>query len=341
MKKNIKKLISALVLLLIAIVLVYSGVRNYRSSITFEKFEGSPEKLSIGVVSDTSSLVLIAQDQNFFEHNGVDIEIIKYQAGATALNDLFEGKIDMAVGSDYAGARTAFSRDDFRILTSVSKTSAYEIVARRDFGIISPSDIKGKKIGVTKGTAGEYWLGIFLTYNNLSTNDIEIVDMSPQAVSDAMIIGEIDAMLNLEPHTFNVKKALPEKTVSWHGQRGQGIYSLTYIKGELVQEKGQVLERFLRALVMAEDYFNKNKSDSYEFIADYFDYESDYLDKVIKTKYDFMISLEQALILTLEDEARWLIANGLTDKKDLPNFLNFFYFDALKKVNPEKVGIIN
>jgi len=57
------------------------------------------------------------------------------------------------------------------------------------------------------------------------------------------------------------------------------------------------------------------------------------------TQYNFSLSLDQPLILAMEDEARWAIGNGLTDEKTVPNFLNYIYTDALKAVKPEGVMI--
>jgi len=54
----------------------------------------------------------------------------------------------------------------------------------------------------------------------------------------------------------------------------------------------------------------------------------------------FSLSLDQALIVTMEDEARWMIANKLTSEKQVPDFLNYIYVDALKAVKPEAVNII-
>jgi NitT/TauT family transport system substrate-binding protein len=42
----------------------------------------------------------------------------------------------------------------------------------------------------------------------------------------------------------------------------------------------------------------------------------------------------------MEDEARWMIRNGLTSGNEIPDFLNFIYEDGLKAVMPERVTII-
>jgi NitT/TauT family transport system substrate-binding protein len=42
----------------------------------------------------------------------------------------------------------------------------------------------------------------------------------------------------------------------------------------------------------------------------------------------------------MEDEARWMISNNLTQEKQVPDFLNYIYEDGLKAVKPEAVKII-
>ena len=64
-----------------------------------------------------------------------------------------------------------------------------------------------------------------------------------------------------------------------------------------------------------------------------------YIDKVW-SQNQFSLSLDQSLILAMQDEARWLINNNLTNSFSVPNFLNNIYVDGLKSVKPESVNII-
>ena len=48
---------------------------------------------------------------------------------------------------------------------------------------------------------------------------------------------------------------------------------------------------------------------------------------------------DQALILAMEDEGRWMIKNNLTTEKTVVNFLDCIYEDGLKAVNPKGVNI--
>ena len=74
-------------------------------------------------------------------------------------------------------------------------------------------------------------------------------------------------------------------------------------------------------------------------IRDKFDYESSYID-YIWPKHDFRVVLPQALIVAMEDQARWRIDNKLTDATEVPNYLDYVYLDALEEIKPEAIGII-
>jgi NitT/TauT family transport system substrate-binding protein len=54
---------------------------------------------------------------------------------------------------------------------------------------------------------------------------------------------------------------------------------------------------------------------------------------------EYKLTLEQALLIAMEDEARWHIENQYTETKEVPNYLDQIYFDALESVNPDAVGI--
>jgi hypothetical protein len=55
---------------------------------------------------------------------------------------------------------------------------------------------------------------------------------------------------------------------------------------------------------------------------------------------NYELALDQNLLLTMEDEARWLIQNRLTDRTQVPNYLDYIYPEALREVNPKAVRMI-
>jgi NitT/TauT family transport system substrate-binding protein len=63
-----------------------------------------------------------------------------------------------------------------------------------------------------------------------------------------------------------------------------------------------------------------------------------YIDKVWPD-HQFTLSLDQSLILAMEDEGRWMISKNLTEKHTIPNYLEYVYSDGMKGVKPGSVGI--
>jgi NitT/TauT family transport system substrate-binding protein len=61
--------------------------------------------------------------------------------------------------------------------------------------------------------------------------------------------------------------------------------------------------------------------------------------EAVWSQYSFSLSLDQTLVVVLEDEARWIISNGLTDERSVPNFLNSIYADGLRTVKPDALRI--
>jgi NitT/TauT family transport system substrate-binding protein len=68
------------------------------------------------------------------------------------------------------------------------------------------------------------------------------------------------------------------------------------------------------------------------------------MDKVVLgavwDSHTFGVSLDQALLLALEDESQWAIKSGLTNAKKVPNYLDFIHLDGLQAVKPEAVRIV-
>ncbi len=51
--------------------------------------------------------------------------------------------------------------------------------------------------------------------------------------------------------------------------------------------------------------------------------------------------LDQSLIISMNDEATWMITNKLTSAIVVPNFLNYVYLEALSEVKPDSVTVIH
>jgi len=303
-----------------------------------EKYTGDVEKVTVAGAK-SGALVYIAKDQGFFEENGLDVTIKDHQAGKFALDTFLAGEADIATNAEFSFVSESFERDDLRILGVVSTSDITKVAARRDRGVTQPTDLKGKKIGVTRKSAGEFYLGTFLVFNNLTLGDVEMVDLKPTEIEEAISKGEIDAAITWEPHIYNIKTSLQDNAIVWPGQSGQDFYFVLTTREKWLKEHTSALERFMRALVQAEQYIKENNGQAAQIIADRYELSSKDM-KVFWPDHRFVVSFPQALIIAMEDEARWRIDNKLIDATKVPNYLDYIYLDALDEVKPEAITII-
>jgi len=305
-----------------------------------QKYTGPVEKITLAASGDEGALVLIAEEQGYFTNNGLDVTIKEYEAGKLAADALLAGEADICTSADFVLTSNSFDHEDLRVFGTVSIINSNELVARKDHGIETILDLKGKRIGVTRKSVGEFFLGTFLTFNDLLLEDVELVDLKPSEIVEAISSGNIDAGLTWQPNVYNIKKRLGQIAVSWPGQSGQDFFFILISKEDWLRKHPSAAERFLRALVQAEKYVKSNDAESRRFIEDHFQYESKYIES-IWPRYQFIVLLPQALLPVFEDQARWRLENNLNIAKEVPNYLDYIYLQALEEVKPEAVGIIH
>jgi len=323
----------------VALIVVGVGFWFMQRSPESQKYSGPAEKIIVANIEEYSTLLWIAESQGYFVENGLDITMKDYPSGKAAADALLAGEADISVSAEFVLVSHSFNKPNLRTLGIVDSVDNMELIARKDSGISEPSNLQGKKIGVTKKSVGEFFLGTFLTFNGLALGDVEVVNLSPKNMAGALSGGEVDAVLTWAPNTFNIKKQLGDNAISWSGQSGQRYNMILVTEDEFLQENKGAIERFVASLLKAEEFVQQNNEAAKNTIAGKYKYETSYINDAW-SKHDFSVTLPQKLLIIMEDQAKWRIENDLTDATEAPNYLNYIYTDALEAVKPGAMTII-
>lgn len=337
--KQVKRIV-IIAVIVAAIAGIFIGINYSFQQKTGVRNKGAIKKIVVaGYAGQTAALLWIAEAQGYFAKNGLDVTIKSYEAGKLAADALLAGKADLATAAEFVFTSNSFNNPDLRIIGSIGTANHHELIARKDRGIEKPSDLKGKRIGATLKSSGEYFLGRFLTLHHLSIKDITLVDLTPTEMVKAISTGDIDACLIWEPYVSSIKSEAGDKVKGFPAQGGQDLYFLVIGRDNYIREHPEIVECFLRALVQAEHFVKTNKGVSRDILAKRLNYTTSYLQSVWQ-KHDFNVALPQALIVAMEEEARWMMRNKLIKNTTVPNYLSYIYMNGLKSVKPEAVTII-
>ena len=329
--------ILGLIILLVGI-LVVSGCQKQP-----EKYTGPVEKVTLGVeTSILPAAVWVAESKGFFEEEGLDLTIKEFSSGKASLTAMLNGEgVDISAAAPTPIMFNSFDREDFFIFSTFAYAfEDIKVIANKDSGINNVGDLKGKKIGTLMGSTGQFFTEAFLVFNSISPSEVELVDLSPSDLPEALNNGQIDVQVIWEPHGTTARDLLGDKAIRLPSA---DVYKTTFnflTMKKFADQNPVVLERFLKAIIKATDFINNNNEESQEIIANRLNLKKE--DVALHwDEFTFELSLDQSFLINIESEARWAIKNKLTTTTEVPNYLDFIYLDALDEVKPEAIGIID
>lgn len=311
-------------------------------SVQEEEYTGDVEKITIAEAGQPiGGLLYVAYVKGFLKNEELDVTLQKYTSGKSALNDgVLKSNADLGTTAETPIAHACLVREKLLIIATIgTSTKNLAIVARKDKGISIPSDLKGKKIGVTKGTNGEFFLDTFLLFNKLTESDVKIVNLKPEETVNSLVNGDVDAFSAWNPHLLKAQEEL--------GKNGTVLYDNSIYtwnwnivgKKEFIKNNPETIRKVSRALAHAEKFISESPSESIRIVAEYLKIDKGLLEKQWGI-YKFGLRLDQSLLLELEDQARWAIEKNLTSTKEMPNFYDYFYLYALDEIKPDAITMI-
>ena len=285
--------------------------------------------------------VTVAYRNGYFQQEGVAAQIQPHKTGKSALEAALAGQADLATTADIPSMFAAMKNVPVSVVATFFKTEHdHGIVARRDRGIITLAGLKGKKIGVTLGTSGHFALDGFLSRQHLARADVVIVNLNPDQFAAALQGGEVDAIATWEPFLDTLLSALGTNGAVFYGE---DIYEIPYsLAGSraYVAANPDLMRRVLRALARGVQDCQTEPERARAVMSAFLQTDTSKW-QTQWPQFHFKLALDQGLILALEDESRWAVANGLAPPRDTPNFLDNMYLDAMANVAPKAITIIH
>ena len=288
-----------------------------------------------------SAAFYIAREKGYFKDEGIDVTVQPYISGHLGLDAVISGKAALATAGDTPIARAAVEGKPIAVIATLCEINrAVLVVARKDRGLSSPADLRGKKVGVVPGTTADFFLHMLLATSYIKPVDVRIIPLETGDVVDALVRGEVDAVSTWSPHTIEARKNLGDNAVIFDDP---SIYKMTWnitSTKDFVETHPDRIRKVLRAILRANAFIRARPGETRAITSKNIGTDSPLLDREWED-YLFTAALDRSLLLNLEDQARWMIRREGGSPRKAPNFMNFIYTDALKAVHPAAVDIFS
>lgn len=299
------------------------------------------EKHSVSIAvakTPLSTPFYVAKSINAFEDTCVSVEYVDVVGGQTAFEKMMNGETDFGTSSDSVIAFQSLANKAFVTHAMfVQSDNDVKLITRASDSINSVIDLKGKRIGVTKATASEYFLSILLAIEGLTIKDVELYHYAPNQLTNSLINNEVDAIVPWEPFAFKAKELLNDK-IKIHETKNLNTLTFNLISqhaDNLLTEKATCV---VEGLSTAIEYIAAHPEKAKRIMMDKLNLSSSYIDWVWQD-YIFKLGLNQSLRLNIKSQASWAIESQMSEYSKIPDIDAYIDSRAMLQVDPRAVNI--
>src|SRR5450830_73230 len=233
---------------------------------------------------------------------GIKVEESTFAKGLDIVQAMIAGELDVGATASEAAISGRAKGVPIYVVAGFAKGGA-RLVARPDAGIKTIKDLKGKKVGVTRGGIHEVLLNAELAQNGLTSKDVTIVYLAFADLNQALLGKNIDAMMQSEPQSsqainkgFGVEVMKPYDTPI-----GEPVRTMVMTE-KFYKEKRPLAEKFMRCFLEATKTFMDNKETAEKYVREVIFKnqitKEDFYDAIGNSPYSYDITAEHIQITT-------------------------------------------
>jgi NitT/TauT family transport system substrate-binding protein len=196
---------------------------------------------------------------------GIKVEERVFAKGLDVMQAIIAGEVDVGTTASEAAISGRAGGAPIFVVAGFAEGGA-RLVARSDVGIPTVADLKGKKVGVTRGGIQEVLLMAELLKAGLSSStapgkDVQLVYLAYPDLNQAMISKNIDAMMQSEPYASQaVNKGFGMEIIKpYDTPIGEPIRTMVMTES-FYYNKRPAAEKFMRCFLQATTTFINNRA---------------------------------------------------------------------------------
>lgn len=167
-------------------------------------------KIKLGYLNTEaiSPPLFVGLEKGIFAKYGIELELVKFDAGPAASQALAAGSVDVVDAGAALVANFAAKGQGKVIAPTFLEYDTNQIWVREDSGIESVEDLAGQQIALPIGTTAHVLLHTALVNHGVDPADVEVVNTPMGGAASSLISGAVPAAGLWIPHQFIVQQNL-------------------------------------------------------------------------------------------------------------------------------------
>ncbi len=276
----------------------------------------------------------VAKEGGIFERNGLDVTVNTGASGSAMIPFLVGNQVNAVFGAEQGGVSSHIV--DPNVVCVAEGTALLRWMGVVGRGVDSLAGLKGKKIGLARGTASEtLWLSI-IAKEGLNAADYTIVYVDAPEMIAALERGNIDAYVVWEPWMTRGTRAIPTARVLITNEHIQIIRNLIYMNKGWAQANDAAAKAFLRSMIQAAEFIRGNAEESARLIARFLRQDRALVAELM-TKLDYRVNLTADTVANVQLAITQLRGMGRLGKEVTPT--EVIWPNLLRSVDAGRVSI--
>lgn len=260
---------------------------------------------------------ILEKNQNLFgkefEKDGITVKFHNLTTGPEQTQALAAGELQILHALGGTSAIIAASNGVELTVTNVySRSPKGFMLLSKDKTLVSPENLRGKKVAGPKGTILHQLLLAYLAKGNMTADDIEFINMGIPETAAALQNGTVDAGLLAGPVALGALKNGADVVTNGEGLV-EGII-VTAVSNDFLKKHPDIIKRFIDVNGKTVNSIEANFEEVSEIVAKETGLSKEEVAEMY-TLYDFNPEIKASDIEELKNTQKFLIENGLQEKE--------------------------
>jgi ABC-type nitrate/sulfonate/bicarbonate transport system substrate-binding protein len=247
---------------------------------------------------------------------------------------LVGNQINAAYGAEQAGVSAHLV--DQNVVAVAEGTALLRWISVLGRGVESMDALKGKRVGVARGTGSEtFWLSV-VSKLNLNPADYTIVNVEAPEMVAALERGNIDAFAVWEPWPTRALRAIQGTKILLSNDQIQIVRNYVYMNRGWAEANAEATQRFMRSMVQAQEFCDSNPAEAAQQVARFLRQDRAFVAELMQ-KVGYRMNLTQDSVANIQLAIDQLRGMGRLAREVTPQ--QVIWPGALQAVAPDRIRI--